>query len=45
MSYVSLNSKTIKSILEDINVNNVNDVVYAQRLVRQRKRENIQRRF
>lgn len=31
--------------IEDINVNNVNDVVYAQRLVRQRKRENIQRRF
>ena len=24
---------------------NVNDVVYAQRLVRQRKREDLQRRF
>ena len=35
----------INNRIEDINVNNVNDVVYAQRLVRQRKRENIQRRF
>ena len=31
--------------IENINVNNVNDVVYAQKLVRQRKREDIQRRF
>ena len=31
--------------IENININNVNDVVYAQKLVRQRKREDIQRRF
>ena len=31
--------------IENINISNVNDVIYAQKLVRQRKREDIQRRF
>ena len=31
--------------IDNITARNVNDVIYAQKLVRQRKRENIQRRF
>ena len=31
--------------IDNITARNVNDVIYAQKLVRQRKREDIQRRF